>query len=1050
MADELNYEEQADLLKQIVGLKKQRQELNKQAVKDEDAIKNITKDLAKTRADIRGFVKTENEIIGKTVKELKEGRSVEEKRRATSIERYGLERKILEIEEKSNQQRSAISEQIIKSRDLSEDSAEILSNTLAQQQSIKGLYESQAEALTDIVRQQYNAEDTTEKRLQLNQMIELSEEKLLTAKTKADQQSLQASIDALNVSKQQLDLYDKESQKLEMKSAKLGEIHGKVMQPIDGMFSFIQGMPGGGYLGKALGLDSLRSSIDESLVDGLQNGLGSGIKTMGVAKLKMLAIAGAAAAIGFALYKGWQQLNKISEMQSEIAKEQGLSLNEAQQQVELSTKWANESNSVWVTSEGIRKSMAAVRDQLGGMLPPYDQMNEKSKQLVMDQMALTDQLGLSQDEATQFQEQAQLMGISTQELIGNVAQVEKAIESTTGGTLNTKEVMQEVAKIPPGITAGFKGTTTELVATVAKAKALGMSFEQIHNIGEGMLDIESSLGKEMEARVLTGKNLNLDTARQLQLTGDTAGLMDELLKQAGTYSEFKEMDHLQQKAMADAMGMSTDEMSSMLQKAELQAQVGQDLTKLSAEDLENKIKAGKISGDTAKSEAEKLLREKQSASINESIGKVWTKIKDVIFGLVAGPLGKFANSITEMLNDSDAISGIIETVKVTFSVISSIVGGIVDVISFVLQPAFWLVSQTVSRIGAFLGGIWDGLKSGASEIQAAFQPVIDIFSEMFSGGEEGGESFFSTVMDFVNQLSSVFMPVISSIGKLLATSIIAPFKLIANIAGGIVKIFTGDFMGGLEQIGGGIVSFILDPFYVVWDGIKGVFSNIVGLFGANELGAKIINGLESIGQGVLNAILWPFKEASKWILGLFGGNSPSELGLRILDGISSIASSLFDVMTTPFSMVWDFIGGLFGMDNLGTTIIENIKAIFGQVVSVVTDTIGGVADMIGGLFGGDDEAETSDTSVSVTPVPSEYNTDETGNATVQSTSISNGESGMGSNQEIVELLKAILVNMAQPIHINYNGQTIQKLDEQTTLNRNMRVGMDNTFGKQTQ
>jgi hypothetical protein len=46
-----------------------------------------------------------------------------------------------------------------------------------------------------------------------------------------------------------------------------------------------------------------------------------------------------------------------------------------------------------------------------------------------------------------------------------------------------------------------------LVAAAQKAKMLGMDLKKVQSIGDGMLDIESSLSAEMEARVITGKNL---------------------------------------------------------------------------------------------------------------------------------------------------------------------------------------------------------------------------------------------------------------------------------------------------------------------------------------------------------------------------------------------------------------------------------------------------------------------------------------------------------------------------------------------------------------
>jgi hypothetical protein len=51
------------------------------------------------------------------------------------------------------------------------------------------------------------------------------------------------------------------------------------------------------------------------------------------------------------------------------------------------------------------------------------------------------------------------------------------------------------------------------------ASALGMELEQVATSGESMLDFQSSIESELEAELLTGKQLNLEKARLLALTG---------------------------------------------------------------------------------------------------------------------------------------------------------------------------------------------------------------------------------------------------------------------------------------------------------------------------------------------------------------------------------------------------------------------------------------------------------------------------------------------------------------------------------------------------
>lgn len=124
------------------------------------------------------------------------------------------------------------------------------------------------------------------------------------------------------------------------------------------------------------------------------------------------------------------------------------------------------------------------------------------------------------------------------------------------------------------------------------AKKLGIEFAAVTAMQKSLLDFESSINNQMEASVLLGREINLDKARELALTGDLAGMQAEILKQVGSVAEFDKMNVLQKEALAKSMGVSVSDMSKMVhgqaeltdlgkeaaeaekQKASLMAQVG--------------------------------------------------------------------------------------------------------------------------------------------------------------------------------------------------------------------------------------------------------------------------------------------------------------------------------------------------------------------------------------------------------------------------------------------------------------------------------------------
>ena len=72
----------------------------------------------------------------------------------------------------------------------------------------------------------------------------------------------------------------------------------------------------------------------------------------------------------------------------------------------------------------------------------------------------------------------------------------------------------------------------------------------------------------MEAQLITGIDLNLQKARMLAMQGDEAGAMEEVMRQVGGLDKFNKMQPHQQRALAEAVGLTVGQ----LQKSTAQRQ----------------------------------------------------------------------------------------------------------------------------------------------------------------------------------------------------------------------------------------------------------------------------------------------------------------------------------------------------------------------------------------------------------------------------------------------------------------------------------------------
>ena len=112
--------------------------------------------------------------------------------------------------------------------------------------------------------------------------------------------------------------------------------------------------------------------------------------------------------------------------------------------------------------------------------------------------------------------------------------------------------------------AKFTNESGKNIGTAAVAAGkLGVNLKTASTIANHLLDYQTSVDKEMEASVLLGREFNLQKARQLAYEGDIAGSLKEALNAAGGIDEFMSLDPIRRQAVADALGVSVDELQKM-------------------------------------------------------------------------------------------------------------------------------------------------------------------------------------------------------------------------------------------------------------------------------------------------------------------------------------------------------------------------------------------------------------------------------------------------------------------------------------------------------
>jgi hypothetical protein len=351
--------------------------------------------------------------------------------------------------------------------------------------------------------------------------------------------------------------------------------------------------------------------------------------------------------IATAVFGIFKKLYDITLEYDEALVKTGRTLNLNREQTEKlydrSAAYAQTQHDSFVTTKRLLESQVQLNEALGTSVTFAD---ESAKSFAK----LTHYYGLTAEAAAKLEELGQEQKTTSETIKKTILATAGAQKLQYGGGIAYQKVLDKVANISSDIYIKFKGNVKAITEAVMQADRLGLSLEQVDQIGESLLNFESSIENELKAELLTGRAINLEKARSASLSGDTAKLTQEIVSQVGNIHEFEKMNVIQRKAYAEAFGMNVKDMSEMLRKQEFQAALG-DKVKASAEE---QLKFAQENG-IAMSEA--IQQELERKSLADEQKEIMDKLKDVLMKITSGPMKTFAHMMEKVLG---YVVGIIE------------------------------------------------------------------------------------------------------------------------------------------------------------------------------------------------------------------------------------------------------------------------------------------------------------------------------------------------------------------------------------------------------
>ena len=393
-------------------------------------------------------------------------------------------------------------------------------------------------------------------------------------------------------------------------------------------------------LGDAIDFEEINTSMRNAV--GNTNVFGAGLKTAG----KQLKEGLKDPLVQFALLTAFytkiiKSAYEFDELNTKTGRTLGVSKEEALDIYNASFKYANSAHDSFVTATLLVDAQQKLNTALGTSVNLGDKNAEGFARL-------THYYGLSEDSAAKLTELAAEQGESSLDILKTTAKTYGIQKAQFGGTIALNKVLDKVANVSDDIYIRFKGNVKAIAEAVMQSDRLGLSLEQASQVGDSLLNFESSIENELKAELLTGKAINLEKAREYALMGDTANLQKEVVKQVGSIHQFEKMNVIQRKAYAEAFGMSVQDMAKMLRKQEFEAKLAGSTAKSAKEKLEYAEKNG-IAIDDA------LRAEYEQKSLADEQHEVFKKLNEVLGKIMQGPMAKFVHMLESALEKVNSI-----------------------------------------------------------------------------------------------------------------------------------------------------------------------------------------------------------------------------------------------------------------------------------------------------------------------------------------------------------------------------------------------------------
>lgn len=219
--------------------------------------------------------------------------------------------------------------------------------------------------------------------------------------------------------------------------------------------------------------------------------------------------------------------------------------------------------------KGVNSELVTVTDQVKSITALSKELGVNvnaafSEETLFNAAVLTNNLDVSAKSAANLALRAEVFGGEFKDAAKSAELATEQINSSGQGAVLFGDVLESAGNASDALALSLEASGKSLFVAAAEAKKLGLTLEQVDSIAGSLLNFEQSIANELEAELLTGKELNLERARFFALTNDVAGLTEEIANNQEVLNSFASGNRFEQEAIAKALGLSRDELAKTI------------------------------------------------------------------------------------------------------------------------------------------------------------------------------------------------------------------------------------------------------------------------------------------------------------------------------------------------------------------------------------------------------------------------------------------------------------------------------------------------------